>query len=81
MAIHTPTPERAIALGDLADTDTVAGIIGVSSRHVVAALIARRTDFPAPAIQVGTIRLWVKSDIEAWNENYRANQRRDYTRR
>lgn len=81
MTVHTPTPDRTVALGDLADMDAVAEIIGVASRHVVSALIARRDDFPSPAVRAGTIRLWVRADIDTWHAAYRADQRRDYTRR
>lgn len=81
MTVHTPTPDRTVALGDLADMDAVAEIIGVASRHVVSALIARRDDFPSPAVRAGTIRLWVRSDVETWERTYREGQRRDYRSR
>lgn len=53
---------------DFVDAQTVADLLGLSSRGAVSVYRARYDDFPRPVIDMGKGRpmLWLRSDIEAW---------------
>jgi hypothetical protein len=56
---------------DLIDAAGVAEILGLSSRTAVGVYRGRYPDFPAPAVERGQCRLWLKPDIAAWSASRR----------
>jgi predicted DNA-binding transcriptional regulator AlpA len=57
---------RLIDPDDLIDTAGVAELLGLASRSVVSVYRRRYRDFPAPVVEQGSCRLWLRSDVEAW---------------
>ena len=57
---------RLIDPDDLIDTAGVAELLGLASRSVVSVYRGRYPDFPAPVVDQGACRLWLRSDVEAW---------------
>ncbi|MCU1498521.1 MAG: hypothetical protein JWM47_2474 [Acidimicrobiales bacterium] len=51
---------------DLLDATAVADLLGLASGRVISVYLARYPDFPAPAIERGRCRLWLKADVEGW---------------
>ncbi len=54
---------------DLIGATEVAEILGLSHHNSVSTYMQRYDDFPAPVIDKsnGRIRLWLRSEIEAWD--------------
>lgn len=57
---------REVDLDDLIDAGEVADVLGLASRNVVGVYLGRYSDFPAPVLDRGTCRLWLRADVEAW---------------
>lgn len=57
-----------VNIKDLIGAAEVAEILGLSHHNSVSTYMQRYDDFPAPVIDKsnGRIRLWLKSEIEAW---------------
>jgi predicted DNA-binding transcriptional regulator AlpA len=53
---------------DLIDSQVVAEILGLSQRNTVTSYLKRYPDMPKPIVELGAgrVRLWLRSDIEAW---------------
>lgn len=51
---------------DLIDAEGVAVVLGLSSRNAVGVYRGRYADFPAPSVERGQCRLWLRQDIERW---------------
>lgn len=66
---------RKVDVDDLIDTLGVAELLGLSHRNSVAVYRRRYADFPAPVVQLsgGRYPLWVRPDIEAWDEARRGD--------
>ena len=54
---------------DLIGATEVAEILGLSHHNSVSTYVQRYKDFPLPVVDKssGRIRLWLRSDIEAWS--------------
>jgi hypothetical protein len=61
---------------DLADAAEVAQILGLKNRNSTATYLSRYEDMPRPVVEFASsqIRLWLRSEVEAWNAS---RQRRD----
>jgi len=57
---------RDVDVDDLIDAADVAEMLRLASRNVVGVYRGRYPDFPAPVIDRGTCRLWLRADIETW---------------
>jgi hypothetical protein len=60
---------RLIDPDDLIDTAGVAELLGLASRSVVSVYRGRYSDFPAPVVEQGACRLWLRSDVEDWGND------------
>lgn len=58
---------------DLVDAQTVAALLGLSSRTSVSTYRHRHADFPVPVVDMGAGRclLWLRADVEAWRDRAR----------
>jgi predicted DNA-binding transcriptional regulator AlpA len=55
----------------LIDTRAIAGMLGMSTKHVRERLV-RRPDFPRPALQLSVkTRRWDLADVQVWLEKQR----------
>lgn len=57
---------RTIDPDDLVDASGVAELLKLGSRSAVSVYRTRYLDFPAPAVERGQCRLWLRQDVEAW---------------
>lgn len=58
---------KLIDPGDLIDAGAVAELLGLASRNVISVYRSRYEDFPAPVVEQGACRLWLRADIVAWH--------------
>lgn len=60
--------EKRVLPSQLIDANDVADIIGLRHRNTVAEYQSTYPDMPRPVVNLGRgrARLWVRSDIEAW---------------
>ena len=54
---------------DLLDAAAVAELLGLASAGVISVYRTRYPDFPAPRIERGRCRLWLRADVEGWRSN------------
>ena len=66
---------RMMDLDDLVDSRGVAEILGLAQHQSVSVYRRRYTDFPAPAVDMGSGRclLWVRADVVKWAARRRMN--------
>lgn len=57
---------RMVDIDDLLDAQGVADLLGLATRSVVSVYRSRYSDFPAPAVERGGLRLWHRDDVLAW---------------
>jgi glutathione-regulated potassium-efflux system ancillary protein KefG len=59
---------RMVATDDLTDAQGVAALLGLSHRNSVSLYQRRYDDMPRPVVDLGGghIKLWLRSEIEAW---------------
>jgi len=71
----TTSPED---LDTLINAEEVASLLGLAHRNSVSTYRSRYPDFPQgqPAPGGGRSRLWVRGEVLAWHENFRARQDR-----
>jgi len=62
---------------DLIDAQGVAGLLGLSHRNSVSLYQRRYVDMPRPVAELGSgrIKLWLRSEIEAWVSETRPQRR------
>jgi predicted DNA-binding transcriptional regulator AlpA len=53
---------------DLLDAEAVANLLGLASAGVISVYRTRYKDFPPPRIERGRCRLWLRTDIETWDQ-------------
>lgn len=53
---------------DLIDAQSIAELLGLSTRRAVSTYRRRYDDFPEPVVDMGAGRclLWLRQDVEAW---------------
>lgn len=54
---------------DLLGAEAVADLLGLASAGVISVYRTRYEDFPAPRIERGRCRLWLRADVETWRSN------------
>lgn len=61
---------RQVDLDDLIDATGVADLLGLSHRNTVSIYQKRYPEMPRPVIDLGggRCKMWLKSEIVAWNE-------------
>lgn len=59
---------RLVDTDDLIDAARVAGLLGLSNRNSVATYLQRYPDMPRPVVDFpeSQTRLWLRSEVEAW---------------
>ena len=63
---YRPNVGRNVDLDELIDAGGIAELLGLASRNVVGVYRGRYADFPAPVVERGACRLWLRADVEAW---------------
>jgi predicted DNA-binding transcriptional regulator AlpA len=68
---------RKVDVDDLVDARVVAEILGLSHPNTVIQYQHRHADMPAPALDLGhrRIKLWLRSEIETWDQERKATGR------
>lgn len=67
---------RLVEAKDLIDAKGVAEILGLSQRNTVSSYQRRYADMPRPVIDLGQGRckLWLRTEVEAWQTQRRAER-------
>lgn len=65
---------RTVDVDDLLAAAEVAELLGLTNQKGVSVYAARHADFPEPVVvrANGFVKLWERSDIEAWRESHPA---------
>jgi predicted DNA-binding transcriptional regulator AlpA len=68
---------------DLLDADGVAELLGLAQRNSVSLYQRRYPTMPRPALDLGErrVKLWLRSEIEAWSKQQEAEGRTKPARR
>lgn len=72
-----------VETNDLLDADGVAELLGLAQRNSVSLYQRRYPTMPAPVIDLGErrVKLWLRSEIEAWSKQQEADGRTKPARR
>ncbi|MGD0255201.1 MAG: hypothetical protein ABSB99_06580 [Acidimicrobiales bacterium] len=67
---------RRVDVDDLVDTMGVARLLGLTHRNSVSTYLTRYPDMPRPVIDIpeSRTRLWLRSEIIAWDKKTRSGQ-------
>lgn len=55
-----------VETSELVNSDEVAQMLGLTRRQAVSTYRTRYDDFPAPVVDKGRCRLWLRQDVERW---------------
>jgi len=61
---------------DLIDSQIVADLLGLAHRNSVTTYLRRYPDMPRPVVELGEgrVRLWLRSEIVAWQASRRSGE-------
>lgn len=67
---------RRVYLDELIDATEVAHILGLTHRTAVNTYLKRYPDMPRPVIVLPNAALWLRPEVERWNQHQRRDRRR-----
>lgn len=62
---------RRVDIDDLLDASEVAEMLGLAFRNSAHQYLKRYPDFPRPVIDRPGLKLWLRSEVRAWDRRHR----------